>query len=73
MEMVSASDDNIRLQIVLSRTGVLSNTVQKFKACTYEENISSNIVSAAVLGTCNSVRKFISLQKYFFFTKFVLS
>jgi hypothetical protein len=63
MEMVSASDDNIRLQIVLSGTGVLSNTAQKFKTYKYEENISRNTVSAAVLGTCHTVRKFLSLQK----------
>jgi len=61
--MVSACDDNIRLQIVLSGTGVLSNTVQKFETYKSEENISSNIVSAAVLGTCHTVRKFLSLQK----------
>jgi hypothetical protein len=57
MEIVSASDDNIGLQIVLSGTGVLSNTVQKFKTYKAEENNSSNTVSAAVLRTCRTLRK----------------
>jgi hypothetical protein len=64
--MVSASDDNIRLQIVLSGTGVLLNTAQKFKTYKSEENISSNIVSVAEPGTCHTVRKFLSLQKQIF-------
>jgi hypothetical protein len=63
MEMISTSDDNIRLQIVLSGTGVLSNSPQKFKTYTSEENICSNTVSAAVLGACHTVRKCLSLQK----------
>jgi len=66
MAMVSASDDNIRLQIILSGTGVLSNTAQKFKTYKSEENISSNIVRAAELGTCHTVRKFLILQKQIF-------
>jgi len=66
MSMLSASDDSIRIQIVLSGTGVLSNTAQKFKTYKSEENISRNIVSAAELGTCHTVRKFLSLQKQIF-------
>jgi hypothetical protein len=53
MEVASASDDNIRLQKVLSGTDVLSNEAQKFKTYKSEEN--NNCSSAWNLPHCPKV------------------
>jgi hypothetical protein len=63
MENVSVTDDNIRQQIALSETAGLSNIAQNLKLINLKENISNNIVRAAVLRTCHNVSKFLSIQK----------